>query len=391
MEKISQYIVSFIEWCGVEQSYLYVGSHLLLVAIALLLAWVAYMLCVRLVMPVLTKLTRKTRVTWDDILFCPQTLRAAFMVVPASILSVLLPTIFYRHADIREALRRLTLILIVLAAMRLCTTVINALKQFEDNRNPTLHQYFNTFCGVMKIIVIFIAAIIIVAVAIERSPTTLIAGLGATSAVLMLVFKDVITGLVAGIRLTSNKMVQKGDWITVPQAGVNGVVEEINLTTVKVRNFDKTILTITPQTLVDQSFQNWRGMEQSCGRRVKRLVYFDFRSIALLTSEMRRTLISKGYFQPHEIKEGEVNMSLFRHYAERFLETHPEVNAEMMYVARQLEATTTGLPLEFYFFLKEKSWKPYEQQLAGIMERLYATAPDFGLRIYQQNFEVKGL
>ncbi len=391
MEKISQYIESFIDWCGVEQSYLYVGSHLLLVGIALVVAWMAYALCMRLMVPALTKLAGKTKVTWDDILLCPRTLKMCFRMVPVAILCVLLPLIFYRHPDIREVLRRTTLIALIFTVMRLGTTLIDALKNFEYSRNPTLHQYYRTLRGVQKVVVIFVAVIIMIAVGVERSPATLIAGLGATSAVLMLVFKDAITGLVAGIRLTSNNMIQKGDWISVPQAGVNGTVEEITLTTVKVRNFDKTILTITPQTLVDQSFQNWRGMEQSQGRRVKRLVYFDFRSIAPLTPEVRRTLLEKKYFSADEMGENEVNMSLFRRYAERFLETHPEVNAEMMYVARQLEATTTGLPLEFYFFLKEKSWKPYEQQLAGIMEHLYAIAPDFGLRIYQQNFEVKGL
>ncbi len=389
METIRVYIEEFINWCGVEQSYLYVGSHVLLVTAVLLLSWLVYMLCVKLVMPMITKLTAKTRVTWDDIVFNQHSQRAFFRLIPAMMSWQLLPIVFYRHSDIQELVRRLTLLVVVVVATRFALSLVNSLRRFENSQHPTLHQYFNTFCGVLKVIVIFIAVIIVIAVAIDRSPLTLIAGLGATSAILMLVFKDVITGLVAGVRLTSNNMLHKGDWITVPKSGVDGIVEDITLTTVKVRNFDKTILTITPQTLVEQSFQNWRGMKQSDGRRVKRIVYFDFRSITTVTPELRKQIMAKKYFKADEIKVGEVNMSLYRRYVEKFLKNSPEVNTDMLYVVRQREATNTGLPLEFYFFLREKEWKPYEQQMAEILERIYALAPDFGLRIFQLNYDVR--
>ncbi len=389
MEQISLYIEQFIDWCGVQQSYLYVGSHTLLVVLVCLLAWLLYMLCVKVFMPLIIKVTNKTRVAWDDILFNSITLRAAFRIVPALVLWLLLPLIFYRHPDTQETLERLTSIVFVFVVMRLCTSIINSLKTFENAHHPTLQQYFNTFCGVMKIVVICIAVIIITSIIIDKSPVTLIAGLGATSAVLMLVFKDTISGVVAGIRLTSNNMVQKGDWIQVAGTDVNGVVEEITLTTVKVRNFDKTILTITPQALVDGSFQNWRGMKESGGRRVKRLVYFDFHSIAMVTPELRKSLTAKRYFKASDIQDKEVNMSLFRRYVERYLESHPYVNTDMLYLVRQLEATNTGLPLEFYFFLREQEWKPYEQQMAEILEHIYAMAQDFGLRIYQLNYDAR--
>ncbi len=390
MEKIRIYIEEFINWCGVEQSYLYVGSLLLLVTAVLLLAWLVYKLCVRVFMPMITKLTSKTRVTWDDIMFNPYSLHAFFRIIPAVMVWQLMPMVFYRHSDTQELVRRVTLLVVVFVATRFALSLVNSLRRFENAKHPTIHQYFNTFCGVLKVIIIFITVIIMIAVIIDRSPLTLIAGLGATSAILMLVFKDVITGLVAGIRLTSNNMLHKGDWITVPKSGVDGIVEEISLTTVKVRNFDKTILTITPQTLVEQSFQNWRGMKQSGGRRVKRIVYFDFRSIRILSPQVRRNLIAKKYFTEDEISAGEVNMSLYRRYIENYLKNSPEVNTEMLYVVRQREATNTGLPIEFYFFLREKEWKPYEQQMAEILERIYAMAPDFGLRIFQLNYDAQG-
>ena len=223
-----------------------------------------------------------------------------------------------------------------------------------------------------------------VAIAIDRSPLTLIAGLGATSAVLMLVFKDTISGLVAGIRLTSNDMLHRGDWITVPKEGINGTVEDIALTTVKVRNFDNTILTIAPQALVDGTFQNWQGMRQSEGRRVKRLVYIDFRSIRPIDDTVRQLLVTSYGFKPGEVEGRRVNLTLFRQYAERHLASLQEVNTDLLFVVRQLEATNTGLPLEFYFFLRQKEWKPYEHLMADIMEGFYAAMPDFGLAVYQR-------
>ena len=213
---------------------------------------------------------------------------------------------------------------------------------------------------------------------------TLFAGLGATSAILMLVFKDTISGLVAGIQLTSNDMVHKGDWITVPSANLNGVVEDISLTTVKVRNFDNTIVTVTPQTLVEDSFQNWIGMQQSEGRRVKRVVYYDFRSVCMIDETLRKQLVEKGYFKPEEVEGSIVNMALYRRFIERFLSRNAYVNQQLTFLVCQKEGTNAGLPLEFYFFLKDKEWINYEHQLAEIMEYIYAVTPDFGLKIYQQ-------
>lgn len=179
-------------------------------------------------------------------------------------------------------------------------------------------------------------------------------------------------------------MVHKGDWITVPSANLNGVVEEISLTTVKVRNFDNTIVTVTPQTLVEDSFQNWIGMQQSEGRRVKRVVYYDFRSVCMIDETLRKQLVEKEYFKPEEVEGSIVNMALYRRFIERFLSRNAYVNQQLTFLVCQKEGTNAGLPLEFYFFLKDKEWINYEHQLAEIMEYIYAVTPDFGLKIYQQ-------
>ena len=367
-----------------------------LVTFTLLLSWVTFMVCHRLVVPITVKITEKTDMKWDDVLLNEHTLRKACLIVPAIVVWMLIPNIFQRMPDIMELLERLTSIYITIMSTRLAIEVVNSLKLLDVDERSANHQYLHTFCGVLKIVVVFLAVIIIVSIVINRTPLTLLAGLGATSAILMLVFKDTISGLVAGIRLTSNDMLHKGDWITVEKAGVNGTVEEITLTTVKVRNFDNTIVTITPQTLVDDSFQNWKPMQEGNGRRVMRRIYIDFHSVRLVTPEILQNLITLHYLTEKEATKKEstvpgsfaaqpqaVNLTLFRHWADGYLASHPLVNSEMTHMVRQLEATQQGLPVEFYFFLKEKEWKTWENQKDEILERLYAAIEDFGLSIYQ--------
>ena len=368
----------------------------LLVIFTLLLSWLAFVICHRLVVPITMKITEKTNTDWDDVLLNERTLRKACLIVPAIVIWMFIPKIFIRMPDIMMLLERLTSIYITVMSTRLAIEVINSMKMLNSDAQSAHHQYLHTFCGVLKIVVVFLAVIVIVSIVINRNPLTLLAGLGATSAILMLVFKDTISGLVAGIRLTSNDMLHKGDWITVEKAGVNGTVEEITLTTVKVRNFDNTIVTITPQTLVDDSFQNWKPMQEGDGRRVMRRIYIDFHSVRLVTPEIRQNLISLHYLTEKEVPTKAatvpgsfaawpqyVNLTLFRHWADRYLASHPLVNGDMTHMVRQLEATQQGLPVEFYFFLREKEWKTWENQKDEILERLYAAVEDFGLSIYQ--------
>ena len=369
---------------GLTGSMLTFTSRMALALIILGAACLIYLLCHKLIVPLMVRIAEKTVVEWDDILLNEGTLRAASHIVPGLFVWMFLPDVFAVYNTVPEVLSRVTAFYVVLMSMRLGIAFIDSFKGLEGERRTALQQYFHTFCGVLKIGVIFISVIVMVAVVIGRSPLTLLAGLGATSAILMLVFKDTITGLVAGVRLTSNDMLHKGDWITVPKTEVNGIVEDITLTTVKVRNFDNTILTVSPLTLVDGSFQNWMSMRSGGGRRVKRMVYFDFRSVRLADDQMKERLTEKYGMKATEMKGNVVNMTLFRRYVERWIAARDDVNSEMMFFVRQLEATSTGLPMEFYFFLKQKDWKPYEHHLAEIMEYIYAIVDDFGLKIYQR-------
>ena len=179
-------------------------------------------------------------------------------------------------------------------------------------------------------------------------------------------------------------MVRKGDWITMSKAGANGTVEDITLSTVKVRNFDNTIVTVPPQKLIEDSFQNWHGMEESAGRRVTRAIYIDFRSIAIASDELKKALAAEGLMKLEEMNGDVINLTLFRRYMERWLERRDDVVTNATFLMRQLEPTENGLPIEIYFFLKQKEWKAYEHHLAEIMEWMYALVPMFGLKIYQR-------
>ena len=384
MESIKIWVENLISMMGVTGDSIPVIRHISLVLVAILLSALAGLICKKVLVPVILKLTSKTEAKWDDVLFNEQVLVSACHIVPAIVIWQLLPLVFYQFPVVRELLTRITAIYIVVMSVKTALVFLDAIKKLEGERRSNKQQYLYSFIGVVRLLLMFVAAIIVVAIIIDRDPIKLFAGLGATSAVLMLVFQDTIKGLVAGIRLTSNDMLHKGDWITVPKAGANGIVEEMTLTTVKIRNFDNTIVTVTPQTLVDDSFQNWIGMQKSQGRRVNRRVYYDFRGIRIVDDDLRDQLISKKYFKEGDIKPNDVNMTLYRRYVESYLLHHPKVNADMMLMVRQLEATQSGLPVEFYFFLKEKSWVEYEHQLAEIMDYIYAITPDFGLLVYEQ-------
>ena len=383
MEKIGIWVQDILSWMGLSGSMMMIVAHILMVLIAVAAAWLSYSVCRRVLIPVVRKLTMKTEVSWDEVLLNEQVLKSACQIVPAIVIWDVLPMVFNQFPLVQPLLERATAIYITVMATRTVIVFINSFKALEGERRTSTQQYFHSFCGVLKIVMIFIAGIVVVSIVLNKSPMTLFAGLGATSAILMLVFKDTIEGLVAGIRLTSNEMVHKGDWITVDSANADGIVEEMSLTTVKIRNFNNTISTVSPQTLINGSFKNWIGMQESEGRRVTRKLYFDYRSIRLADEEMKKYLTTKKYCGKEELEGDHVNLTLYRAYIDKALAKRPEVNSDMMLMVREFEPTPNGLPVEFYFFLKSKEWKTYEMQAAEIMEWAIAVAPEFGLKVYQ--------
>ena len=391
MEQIRTFVNELIAWMGITGDLVPMVSHALLTVSAILLAVLSDFLCRKILVPLILKITEKTEVTWDDVLLNSKVLTSACHIVPAVVIWSLMPLVYLEYPILNVVLERATGIYIVVNSVRTALVFIGSFKGLEETgkRRSSAQQYFHTFCGVLRVLMLFVAGVVIVAIVLGKDPMTLFAGLGATSAVLMLVFKDTILGLAAGIRLTSNDMLHKGDWITVKSVDANGVVEEMSLTTVKVRNFDNTIVTISPATLVNGSFQNWIGMQKSGGRRVQRKVYFDFRSIRLMDDALKKRLLENHFAAEADFKvksplQKPTNLQLYRQYMERYLRERPEVNGDLTLMVRQIEATQCGLPMEFYFFVKDKVWVNYEHILADIMEHAYALAGEFGLRIYQQ-------
>lgn len=386
MDQITKYIEELLAYTTLSGGWLSFVTMFALCAVTALVAWLVYMLCIKVVTPLLVRITKHTDMIWDDYLLNPQVLHSACHVVPAIVVWQMLPPLFIANHVIQTLASKATAIYITITVMRLAITFIGSFKLFDSEKDhrTAAQQYFHSFCGVLKIVVLFLGIIVIIAIVIDRSPLTLLAGLGATSAILMLVFKDSITGLVAGIRLTSNNMVSKGDWITVDKLGANGVVEDITLSTVKVRNFDNTIVTLPPQKLIEDSFQNWQGMQQSGGRRVTRMIYIDFHSIGIAYDNLKQRLVERKLINKADMHSNVVNLTLFRNYIEWWIYNNKEVNTDLTFMVRQLQPTNTGLPIEVYFFLKNKEWKTYEHNLAEIMERIYAFAPEFGLKIYQR-------
>ena len=354
LDSVRDAVEQIVSMAGIQGNAVHVVRHVLMALFAIVVAWAAELFCRRLLLPAVLKFTAHTEAKWDDVLFSRNVLVSACRIVPAVVIWLLLPLVFYQYHMVEELLSRATAIYITVMTMRLALAFIQAFRSIETGpRQSSAQQYIHSLCGVLKIMVVFIGTVVTVAIAIGRSPLSLLAGLGATSAVMMLVFKD-------------------------------SIVEEMSLTTVKVCNFDNTIVTVSPTTLVADSFQNWKGMQQSGGRRVKRQVYFDFHSIRLADEALKQHMVQRGFFTEKELAGTLINSTLFRRYMEKYLAEQPTVNTQMTLMVRQLEATTTGLPIEFYFFLKDKTWVDYEHQLADIMDAIYALTPEFGMKIYQQ-------
>lgn len=382
---ISDLLRSFLAE-GVADSLL---APTLIVVIALI-SVASYFLCVRIVTPLTDLLTRKTETTWDDDILNERAMKAFSQLAPALILAWLLPMAFTENTWGITTIERLTKVYIIYAVINLlCKLISNVVDGFEKRDKGSEHN-LTVIEGALKLILWLVGVIIAVSILFNRKPGMVLTGFGASAAVLMLVFQDTIKGFVGGVQLTVNNMLKKGDWIVCDKAGANGEVQAIKLTTVKVRNWDNSIVTIHPYTLISDSFRNYQNMREIGARRVARSIYIDFESIRFLTKDEIGRLLEKGLISEHELKHAnkEVNLSMFRKYMIRYLTSHPEVikkhpDSAVILMVRQLQPTPQGLPIELYFFTRITSWAAYERLQADIFDYVYACVSEFGLRIYQ--------
>lgn len=331
-----------------------------------------------LLIPFIHRLTAKTKAKWDEALFNRQLLIAFSRLLPPIIWYLFLPMVFTTTPMLLLILQKACLIYLVVTTLRLISTFLSTLYELSSNHEKLRHRPLKGIYQMVQLIAILVGVIIMISILIDKDATTILAGLGASAAVMMLIFKDSILGLVAGIQLSANDMLRPGDWITMSKYGADGYVIEVSLTTVKVQNFDKTITTLPPYALVSDSYQNWRGMWENGGRRIKRSLFIDMNTIRFCPSAAEPASVAD------QAADAPVNLRLYRQYVLDYLERHPHVKQDMMKMVRQLPSTPQGLPLEVYCFADTTEWVEYERIQDEIFDHLIAVLPRFGLRIYQQ-------
>ena len=355
---MNQETAQLLQQIGIEKSDLSWTTQVVLILAILLVSYLTTLIFRHLIMPAVRKITARTKATWDDYLFNDKMMKASCRMIPPITWYIMLPFAFDdKSAYLLQILLKICLIYLIITA---------------------LMQMIN-------LVSIGIGIILIISVLIDRNATVILTGLGASAAILMLIFKDSILGLVAGVQLSANDMLRPGDWITMTKYGADGYVIEVSLTTVKVQNFDKTITTIPPYALVSDSFQNWRGMRECGGRRIKRSLFIDMTTVHFCTPEEVNQFVQKGWITaPTEGNEPPVNLHVFREYALKHISNHPEVNHNLMQMVRQLQPTTEGIPVEIYCFSNTPDWIPYETLQGEIFDHLIAMIPEFGLHIFQR-------
>ena len=379
-----------------------VWHTLIYIILIVLIAVVCDVVCKLLINKLLLPVIRRTRFEWDDHLYDKKVVARLAALAPAFILYAFLPSAFEPEGSWYVLTERICKVYIIALILRFLNGMLNAFLDIFNEKEELRHYPIKGGIQTLQVILFSIGFISIVGTIIDESPARLFAGLGASAAVLMLIFKDTILGFVAGIQLSANNMLHKGDWITAPAHNANGIVQDVTLNTVKVRNFDNTTTTIPPYALVSGSFTNWRSMFESGGRRITRQILLDVNSITFLDEEELHQFESNfliGEFVSQRlqaiadaraagnrflVEELRVtNTLLFRVYLENYIRQMGKSNPDMLYMVRYLPMAEKGLPVELYLFSSEKVWKIYEGIAADLMDHTLGITREFGLRIYQ--------
>ena len=378
----------------------------LAVAVVVLLVCLAALKITRgLINNLLHRLAGRTQTHWDNTLVGRNVFSHLSLLVPALIVHVSIPMIFGGFDRAEGAARSAVTIYIIAVAVLVVDALLNAFLDIYKTFRVSRDIPVTGFVQVLKLLLYFSGLLSIIAILLGKTPLYLFSGLGAMTAVLMLVFKDAILGFVAGVQLISNRMLKQGDWIEMPGYGADGDVTDITLTTVKVQNWDKSITAIPTYALITTSFKNWRGMQDAAGRRIKRALHIDMRSVRFCSDDMlarfSRMRLIAAYLEEKRLaieahnasmglEAGDTlngrrltNIGTFRTYVTAYLRQHPMINPDMTLMVRQLAPTPQGLPLEIYAFCKDKAWVAYEGVQADIFDHLLAILPAFDLQVHQ--------
>lgn len=388
MKTLDAYIMNFFcHTAGVSEeimTWLYPFIAILVVA---LFSYLCTTLFRFTVMPVVQKLTEQTKTKWDDYIFNRRIMRAFRRVIPPVIWYVMLPSVLGKQPRLLEVMLKACNIYLVIVTLLLVSAVIYSLHEMSEEHQKLKNRPLKGVYQMFNLVAFVVGCILIVSILLDKSVGAVLAGLGASAAILMLVFRDSILGLVAGVQLTANDMLRPGDWITMEKYGANGLVNEVSLTTVKVRNFDNTITTIPPYLLVSDSFQNWRGMRDSGGRRLKIAINIDVNTVRFCEGDELERFMKKGYIGKDFLSNDDgrtVNTKVYREFLLRFLKKHPCVNKDLMVMVRMLHPSPEGLPVEMYCFSANTEWVPFERFCSDVLDYAIVMAREFGLKVYQR-------
>ncbi len=359
----------------------------------------------KLILTILERLVKKSKTNWDDILLEKKVFNRLSHFAPAIVLYYMIDYVIVEKEAWVTTIQSGTYLYMIVISVLVLNSFLNSVNEIYNTFRAAKNRSIKGFLQVAKILLFFVAGIMTFSIIMDKSPLYFLAGLGTIAAILLLIFKDSILGLVAGIQLAANDMVRPGDWISMPSKGADGEIIDISLNTVKVQNWDKTISTIPTYSLVSESFNNWRGMEESGGRRIKRSINIDIKSVKFCDNEMfekfeKISLIkdyvkkSKSEVDAHNSEKGLsddslvngrrlTNIGTFRKYLEFYLEENSNINSSMTFIIRQLQPTEKGVPIEIYVFSKVQAWAEYEAIQADIFDHVFAVIPEFDLSVFQ--------
>ena len=380
------------------------GIALLMLALG---AWILDRITRRALLGAFVRLARRSKTTWDDKFVEHEVLHQLAHLVPALVIYSALPVVLAgRSGWLVDLLQNGALVYLTVVVVVAINRALNASLAIYNSTQLSSDVPLRPIVQLAQAVVVFSAVVLLVALLINRSATAILGGMGAFTAVLLLVFQQPILGLTAGVQLSANKLIRRGDWISVPKYGADGTVLDISLTTVRVQNWDQTISSIPTHALLTDTFRNWRGMEESGGRRVKRSIAIDVNTIRFMDDEMRERMGKLQFLREYlDVREREIenfnrdqsidesspgngrrltNVGSFRAYLVHYLRAHPQVSDRMTFLVRQLDPTPQGLPIEIYIFLTEQRWAEYEALQADIFDHIFAVIPEFGLRAFQQ-------
>ncbi|HDP74569.1 MAG TPA: mechanosensitive ion channel [Bacteroidales bacterium] len=387
---------------GINETFAQLFKVAISLAAIFILAIIAEFIAKRIFLTTMARVAKRTKTDWDDVLVEKRFFHRLAQFVPAIVVYLTLGIAFYDYSPkVTLFLQAITKIYMIFIAIRLFNAFFSTVDEIYQKLPYAKNRPIKGYLQVLKIILYIFAGILVIGIIINKNPASILVGLGASTAILMLVFKDVITGLVASIQLSANEMLKLGDWIEMPNRNLDGNVIDISLTTVKVQNWDKTITTVPPYILINESFKNWRGMEESDGRRVVKSLIIDTKTVKFCNRELLDRLAKVNLIK-HIVAEvdrenldgrdqidlinanAQTNLNLFSQYVYEYLYHHPQVNKNLTLIVRLKQPTEYGIPFEIYFFLKEKRWVQYEVIQSNIIDHIFAALPIFDLKVFQR-------